>query len=506
MSNSIEILQNTLLKLIVRQGSDSDRLNILLDSGEFGYTTDGDRLFIGDGSVVGGVPVGNKYLGDGDPTTYQFAQMGDLVYNDVSKSLYKYNGGGYNSLGNWKVVGVVQTAGNSIEINSNNVIGLSGDGIQTNRITPYNSDYLSLPEKTSLNSVDYVWPAGGLQENTVLSTDAYGNLSWKPPVALNTFYVNSSASRIPVGMISPFVSGGNLPYGWLLCNGQSVDGATYRDLSAAIGTTYGGDTINFNVPDLTNKTLYGTVSNPGSSTTFSLASGTNVSLSAVGTNFIIKAIADNLVTSTLTILNTLSGTVDGVDVTGVPVTTLSGNITVGLPALLPASTVQTPFSVDPYGRVSAVPVVLAGIQDVDVINPESYIKYLKTPTTIVTITDSTFTKTTQTVYPTIPGIPINAKTVVLESTINLGNSNQNGIICSAPNIGLLNPTTESYIVGTNEYLVNKARTKFYGGVSSTTQCMIPLSSNGSNQSFFALRIAVQNTDENGSVRIVGYTL
>ena len=40
MPNSIEILQNTLLKLIVRQGSDSDRKNILLDAGELGYTTD----------------------------------------------------------------------------------------------------------------------------------------------------------------------------------------------------------------------------------------------------------------------------------------------------------------------------------------------------------------------------------------------------------------------------------------------------------------------------------
>jgi len=515
MPNSIEILQNTLLKLIVRQGSDSDRKNILLDAGELGYTTDGDRLFVGDGTVVGGLVVGNKYLGDGDPTSFAYAQIGDLTF--YNGSLYKFNGVNYNVLSNWKVIGSVYTAGNSIEIDSN-TLKLSSGGISTNRISTYDSEYLSLPAKTSLNSVNYNWPGGGLQNDYFLSTDIFGNLSWNTPVALNTFYVSNSASRMPVGMITPFVSGGNVPFGWLLCNGQSVLGSVYPDLSAAIGTTYGGSGGSFNVPNLNNKTLYGTAGNPSISTTFRLTSGTNVSLSAAGVNFIIKAIADNLVSSTLTIVNTLSGTLNGVNITGSPVSTLSGNISIGLPLVGTAGTIQAPFTVDAYGRVTGVPTTAAGIIEnisgTEVVNPSSYIKYLKRPIQVLSIASNTTTTTTITVSPTIfptvgsasATLPTNAKTVLLESTLTLGNNNQTGLVCSALNAGLLNTPTNTLAIGSNEYLINKASSKVYGGSTSTTQCMVPLSSNGLTLSF-AVRVSVRNLDvENGTLRIIGYTL
>ena len=51
---SIEILENTLIKLLVRRGTDADRKNIVLEAGELGYTTDMERLFVGDGTTAGG--------------------------------------------------------------------------------------------------------------------------------------------------------------------------------------------------------------------------------------------------------------------------------------------------------------------------------------------------------------------------------------------------------------------------------------------------------------------
>ena len=63
MSKKIEILENTLLKLLVRRGTDVDRQLITLDQGELGYTTDSKRLFVGDGSTLGGTIAGNKFLG-----------------------------------------------------------------------------------------------------------------------------------------------------------------------------------------------------------------------------------------------------------------------------------------------------------------------------------------------------------------------------------------------------------------------------------------------------------
>ena len=61
----------------------------------------------------------------------------------------------------------------------------------------------------------------------------------------------------PVGIIQPFASNTNIPRGYLLCNGASYKVADYPDLYAVIGNTYGGDTENFNVPNLVDKFIQG---------------------------------------------------------------------------------------------------------------------------------------------------------------------------------------------------------------------------------------------------------
>lgn len=506
MSNSIEIFQNTLLKLIVRQGEDSDRKLVLLDTGELGYATDTDRLFIGDGSTNGGNAVGNKYLGDGVPTgaTGTYAQIGDLVFDPTAKTLYKFKGGTVTNIANWLPIGVIYDTGNSLAFDSSsNTISLSS-AISVDRITQRSGAYLNLPDKISLNSVNYNWPAGGLQNNLFLGTDPFGNLSWKTPLPLNTYYVSNSASRIPVGMITPFVSGGDLPYGWLLCNGQSLAGVSYPVLSAVIGTKYGGSGGNFNLPNLTNKTLYGVVGDPSTSTTFRLNSGTNISLSAVGTNFIIKAIPDNIVTSTITVQSPLSATVGGINITNTAVTTLTGNIQIGLAPIIAATNVQTPFNIDPYGRVSAVPVTYAGELNAGIINPSSYIKFLYTPRTIATITDNyTFRDNVQ-VYPDIAEIPANAKNIIVDTYISNTNNYQYVIVCGAYDKSRLRVTNDD-VMGDTEYLISRIRSADYGAGVVANQCMIPLSSNGSI-STFGLRIAAENVWDTGYVRVIGYTL
>ena len=59
MSNSagrIEITENTLLKLLIRRGSNTERTNVVLSEGELGYTVDTRRLFVGDGVTTGAFP------------------------------------------------------------------------------------------------------------------------------------------------------------------------------------------------------------------------------------------------------------------------------------------------------------------------------------------------------------------------------------------------------------------------------------------------------------------
>jgi len=60
---------------------------------------------------------------------------------------------------------------------------------------------------------------------------------------------------VNTGLIVPWGSA-SIPSGFLECNGQSVSQATYAALFAVIGTTYGNPGGgNFNVPDLTDRTV-----------------------------------------------------------------------------------------------------------------------------------------------------------------------------------------------------------------------------------------------------------
>ena len=65
----------------------------------------------------------------------------------------------------------------------------------------------------------------------------------------------------PAGAIMAF-GGATAPTGWLVCDGSSVLRASYPDLFAAIGTTWGSvDGTHFNVPDLRGMFLRGTGTN-----------------------------------------------------------------------------------------------------------------------------------------------------------------------------------------------------------------------------------------------------
>lgn len=51
------------------------------------------------------------------------------------------------------------------------------------------------------------------------------------------------------GMIAPF-GVNTAPTGWIRCNGSAIASSTYNGLYDVIGTAWGGNASNFNVPDL----------------------------------------------------------------------------------------------------------------------------------------------------------------------------------------------------------------------------------------------------------------
>ena len=383
MANKIEIFENSLLRLLVRRGTDADRQGALLSQGELGYTTDTKKLYVGDGSTVGGILIGNVFAGsNNDVTTFTGASVGDLAYDSDGKVLYRLVATPANTLANWEVVGGVYDAdgttilrssantfsvgvisaanidtnivGNSLTFTGGK-IGLNSQTISTNIITASTVDYLTLPSKLNINNVPYEWPTS-TSPNLFLTTDVAGKLSWAQPLQPSTLFVPGTASQLPVGTIMPVASNSSAPLGWILCDGQTVATTTYPLLYAAIGTTYGGTASNFKVPDLINKSLYGATTNPHATTVYSLcARTTNVSvLSATGMLYFIKATIDPVVSSTITFTNGLSSTLDGNVSTGNLVTPLSGNHVIGLPYVTTAQTVSGSFTIDGFGRVTGI--------------------------------------------------------------------------------------------------------------------------------------------------------
>ena len=365
---AIEILENTLLKLLVRRGTDADRKEITLESGELGYATDTERLFIGDGTTAGGVLVGNKYKGAaGDVTSLSPVNIGDYVYDNDDNVLYICTTNDGSSQGDWTAVanslsaldntliidsksrgrvgkpsdGGGLSAGNisnsalgaSLLLDASDTVTLSSaisvDAIYR-KTTDINS-YLSLPGKLKINEVNYDFTGASPTAHSFLAADAAGALTWGVPGLVTSGVAPTTAALIPVGTIVPYVSAaGNGPYGWLTCDGRSVGTADFPDLSGVIHYAYGGSGTSFKVPDLTNKAVYGN-SDPEASTLYGLsasAGSTGASISASGMMFIIKAM-DGITSPTLTVTKNLSCTINNVlRKTDVEFDPLSGDIVI----------------------------------------------------------------------------------------------------------------------------------------------------------------------------------
>jgi hypothetical protein len=92
---AIEITNDTVVKIIVRRGQESERLKVILSEGELGYTVDQARLFVGDGVTPGGRVVGNQNFGPVPvPTDYiPYLKDGDLIFDVNRKDFLGYQKG-----------------------------------------------------------------------------------------------------------------------------------------------------------------------------------------------------------------------------------------------------------------------------------------------------------------------------------------------------------------------------------------------------------------------------
>lgn len=142
---AIQISNNTLLKIIFRQGTDTERESVVLNPGEPGFTTDTKRLFVGDGDTAGGILVGNKFLGSGNNiTTFAPGEIGDYAYNTDTNILYRLKINSGNDVNDWEAVG-------GRGINSDTAISNFGTKIE-NLVKTTTTQWASLSDTRDPNS------------------------------------------------------------------------------------------------------------------------------------------------------------------------------------------------------------------------------------------------------------------------------------------------------------------------------------------------------------------
>jgi len=95
-----------------------------------------------------------------------------------------------------------------------------------------------------------------IAETTVASIAHNGSTTLNSELDVNGRIKDKTGYVAPVGTVSMF-AGSTAPSGWLICDGASISASTYSDLYSVIGTTYGGNSNNFNLPNLKGRTAVG---------------------------------------------------------------------------------------------------------------------------------------------------------------------------------------------------------------------------------------------------------
>jgi hypothetical protein len=225
--SSISINQNTLLKLVIRSGTDSDRQAITLDVGELGYTTDHKRLYVGDGITPGGSLVSNIFNGSRSSITSSPGnpKTGDYAFDTSTQTLYRHISGNGSNLSDWQVIGGVYTPEDTTIVSTNNQLkvgtlsanNISADALgnsltlSTGRIALSSTidvariitPYLQLPKEIIFNELQYEFP-DTIVDNGFLQTDSSGILQWNP---ISSILQSASAILTTGPGLSVFVNG-----------------------------------------------------------------------------------------------------------------------------------------------------------------------------------------------------------------------------------------------------------------------------------------------------------
>jgi hypothetical protein len=152
------------MSLRIRRGTDTQRQTALLDQGELAYTTDTQKLFVGDGATAGGINIlasaaGTGLVFDQLTQTLKVAGSNTIVEADTAPSLGgNLNLNGYNIQGRGNVIinGTLESTifSNTVLISASNLV-LKARGTSVSPLDVLQNDQLGKSEVQGYSSGTY---------------------------------------------------------------------------------------------------------------------------------------------------------------------------------------------------------------------------------------------------------------------------------------------------------------------------------------------------------------
>ena len=253
----------SVVKLKVRRGTDAQRKLITLDQGELGYTTDSQRLFVGDGVTTGGTSAGVKFIADSVSNPIGLlptVQIGDIVYNKDTSFYYVLTGSPYTALSSYKPF--TQTFVTQYDALSASVIGSLTPVLSTNYspLTAQGASQLSVYE-TLFNAYAGLSASTDLiltnDTNTAyidmgINSSLYNGNAYSPSFTVaknNDSYLYSVSGNLVVGTASPNIGDLVLFTGGSLSGTATNGGNEVMRLTNTAGPYTGFVGINTSTPN-----------------------------------------------------------------------------------------------------------------------------------------------------------------------------------------------------------------------------------------------------------------
>ena len=308
-------------RLIIRQGRENERQEVVFKSGEPAYTTDYKRVFIGDDTTPGGITVGMKFIGfcefDQDSNSVEGVNpgyTGDIIFETTSNVLYILSGDDYRDKTKYVSINRSPVPDNVTIFNNNNRLSIIpsslnfsyfagfsiGRGLE--RVNNFTLRMADPGTGLGFNSQGQIEIAEGGVSNTLLApmgkdtVKARLGLAGRPDNitlrefanAISGFIAESSSVGsvgVPIGTIIDFAGQETrIPRGYLICDGSEYLISEYPELAQILGNVWGvSEPLKFTIPNLMGRVSVGAGQNYFTST-----SGINTSLGSYGGTYSVE--------------------------------------------------------------------------------------------------------------------------------------------------------------------------------------------------------------------------